>query len=208
MPASRYDYDVFINCPFDAEYHPMLYALTFAVHDCGFRARCTLEIDDSGVVRIENIYGLIRECRFGIHDISRTELDPVNELPRFNMPLELGIFLGATRFGRDRQREKRSLILDREWYRYQKYISDISGHDPKSHDGVPARAIKRVRDWLDNAPLDTGEMRPAGSRIVERYEWFTEELPEACRQARLDLNELTFNNYTTLVEEWLRLHEW
>jgi hypothetical protein len=35
-------------------------------------------------VRIENLYDLIRECRFGIHDTSRTELDPDNKLPRFN----------------------------------------------------------------------------------------------------------------------------
>jgi hypothetical protein len=64
----------------------MLYAITFAVHDCGFKARCTLEIDDAGRVRMDNILGLIRDCRFGIHDISRTELDETHGLPRFNMP--------------------------------------------------------------------------------------------------------------------------
>jgi len=32
------------------------------------------------------------------HDISRTELNE-HSLPRFNMPLELGLFLGASRFG-------------------------------------------------------------------------------------------------------------
>lgn len=129
MAATSYDYDVFINCPFDFEYRPLLYALVFAVHDCGFRARSTLEIDDAGQVRIENIYSLIRDCRFGIHDISRTEPDETHGLPRFNMPLELGVFLGAAKFGRGRQREKRCLILDRERYRYQKYISDIAGQD-------------------------------------------------------------------------------
>ncbi len=208
MATTRYDYDVFINCPFDPGYRPMLYALVFAVHDCGFRARCTLEVDDSGAVRIENIYGLIQESRFGIHDISRTELDEVNDLPRFNMPLELGVFLGAARFGGGRQREKRSLILDREPYRYQKYISDIAGQDIRSHDGRPAEAIKRVRDWLDNAPLGTDEMRPAGSRIAERYTRFMAELPALCEAALLDPDELTFNNFTTLLVEWLRAHEW
>lgn len=39
----------------------MLHALAFAVHDCGFRARCTLGVDESGAVRIENIYGIKRE---------------------------------------------------------------------------------------------------------------------------------------------------
>ena len=46
------------------------------------------------------IYGLIEECRYGIHDLSRTKLDEINALPRFNMPIELGLFLGAMRYGR------------------------------------------------------------------------------------------------------------
>jgi hypothetical protein len=85
MAARGYDYDVFINCPFDPDYHPMLDALVFAVHDFGFQARCTLEIDDSGRVRMENIVELIQDCRYGIHDISSTELDDANNLPRCNM---------------------------------------------------------------------------------------------------------------------------
>jgi hypothetical protein len=87
-------------------------------------ARCALEIDDGSQVRIERILRIISECRFGIHDLSRTELDRRNRLPRFNMPLELGLFLGAKRFGNRAQREKVCLILDREPYRYQRFISD------------------------------------------------------------------------------------
>lgn len=40
-----------------------------------------LEIDDSGRVRIESIVESIGECRYGTHDISRTELDTGNEPP-------------------------------------------------------------------------------------------------------------------------------
>jgi hypothetical protein len=46
----------------------------------------------------KRIFKLIEGCQFGIHDISRTELDTDSQLPRFNMPLELGMFLGAQRF--------------------------------------------------------------------------------------------------------------
>lgn len=42
------------------------------------------------------------------------------------MPLELGLFLGAKRYGTGKQRTKLCLILDRERYRYQKYCSDIA----------------------------------------------------------------------------------
>ena len=95
--------DVFINCPFDIDYSPIFDALVFVVYACGFRPRSARELDDNGQTRIEKLYNIIDECRFGIHDLSRTELDQVNRLPRFNMPLELGIFLGAKRYGGDGQ---------------------------------------------------------------------------------------------------------
>ena len=208
MATGGYDYDVFINCPFDSEYRPVLDALVFVVHDCGFQARCALEIDDSGRVRIENIVEVIGECRYGIHDIPRTDLDTENELPRFNMPLELGVFLGATRFGSPKQKSKRALILDRESYRYQKFISDIAGQDIKSHDGEPEIAIRRVRDWLRNSPAISGLSIPGPQRIVERYRLFREELPELCRRSHLDPNDLIFNDFTACVSEWLKENDW
>ena len=70
---------------------------------------------------------LIEVCRFGVHDISRIERDAVNDLPRFNMPFELGLFLGARRFGKGDQRRKLCLVLEAERYRYQKFLSDIAG---------------------------------------------------------------------------------
>ncbi|CAN5894288.1 hypothetical protein BH18ACT11_BH18ACT11_14110 [soil metagenome] len=186
MTARGYDYDVFINCPFDPDYRSMLDALVFAVHDCGFQARCALEMDDSGRVRIENLVDLIQECRYGIHDISRTELDDANNLPRFNMPLELGLFMGATRFGSTKQKRKRTLILDREPYRYQKFISDIAGQDIKSHDDDPDLAMRQVRNWLSNSPTMAETIIPSATRIVDRYTLFREELPELCRRSHLD----------------------
>lgn len=208
MAAQGYDYDVFINCPFDPDYRSMLDALVFAVHDCGFQARCALEIDDSGRVRIENIVELIRECRYGIHDISRTELDSASNLPRFNMPLELGLFLGATRFGSPKQQRKRALILDQEPYRYQKFISDIAGQDIKPHDGDPELAIRQVRNWLSSSPTMADILIPGPRRIVERYWLFRDELPELCRRVRLDPDDLIFNDFTTCVSEWLKENDW
>src|SRR6266404_5075471 len=95
MPAAP-SASVFINCPFDKQYQPIFDAIVFCVVACGFEPRCTLELTDAGEVRIENIYRLIAQCNHSIHDISRTEVKgQPYKLPRFNMPLELGIFLGA-----------------------------------------------------------------------------------------------------------------
>ncbi|MFO0874935.1 MAG: hypothetical protein U0575_13325 [Phycisphaerales bacterium] len=118
MRSPGYHKCVFVNCPFDGEYLPLFEAIVFAVHDCGFVARCGHEEPDSGTPRIKRIVDLIRRCRFGIHDLSRTTLDPVHHLPRFNMPLELGLFLGAKHFGTGTNRNRMSLVLDVDRYRY------------------------------------------------------------------------------------------
>src|SRR5258706_13623802 len=112
--------DVFVTCPFDDGYKPLFNALVFVVYDLGFVARCAREADDSGEVRLTKIERIIEQCKYGIHDISEVGLDAVNHLPRFNMPLELGIFFGCKRFGSKTQRGKVSLVLATEPYRYQK----------------------------------------------------------------------------------------
>ncbi|MBV9537403.1 MAG: hypothetical protein JOY70_00570 [Acidisphaera sp.] len=146
-----YDQNVFINCPFDDAYRPLFRALVFAIFECGLRPRSALEVIDAGEVRFEKIARIVRGCRWGIHDISRTELT-TSGLPRFNMPLELGLFLGAQRFGDGTQRRKSCLVLDREHYRYQKFVSDIAGQDIAVHGNDPAGAIRAVRDWLAPRP--------------------------------------------------------
>ncbi len=121
----------------------------------------------------------------------------------FNMPLELGIFLGARHFGDREQQMKAFLVLDRERYRYQKYCSDISGQDIKSHGGEIRKAIRVVRDWLRSSAAAGKPELPSGMAIFERYERFVDDLPTACRGLDLNPAELTFNDYTTMIGEWL-----
>lgn len=204
MPRSdSYASDVFINCPFDDEYRSIFEALVFAVFDCGFRPRCALELDDSAEVRFEKVLRIIGECRFGLHDLSRTELDSSSGLPRFNMPLELGLFLSAKRFGDGRQKQKRCLVLDRKQYRYQKFISDISGQDIRSHGRSSKRAIRMVRDWLHNH--SSRDTIPSGSIVDGRYKRFRRALPHLCSDLSLDRGELTYKDYSVIVSTWLQI---
>lgn len=178
-PAPGYDESVFINCPFDEGYKPLFEAVVFTVLNCGYTPRCALELSDSGQVRIAKINALIAGCRFGIHDVCRTELDPVNSLPRFNMPLELGLFLGCQTFGSRKHRDKSCLIFDTERYRYQKFVSDIAGQDIKAHGQDARRVIKGIRDWLPfSAPAS---QRAAFRRTVRRIPGRT---PESVRSAK------------------------
>ena len=205
MAAPQYENAVFVNCPFDDSYRELFEALVFAIHDCGYVAHCALELEDGSEVRIDKISQIILECRLGIHDISRTEPDPDTGLPRFNMPFELGLFVGAKRYGRGDQKRKNCLILDIDRYRYQKFISDIAGQDISAHRGDPSRAIRLVRNWLSNIKPEIFRL-PAGSVIATRFQHFRDELPASCARLSLRPHELTFNDYVVQVEQWLKLN--
>lgn len=191
---------VFINVPFDQRYQNLFRALVFAVHECGFVARCALEGDDGSEVRMEKLYNIIRDCPLGLHDLSRVTLDTANRLPRFNMPLELGVFLGAKRYGSSRQRRKSCLILERERYRYQKFCSDISGQDIRAHGNNVATAIAVARNWLRAARPSM--LMPGGGAIAERYLRFRLDLPRMCDVDRVDRRNPPFLDYRTLVVGW------
>lgn len=197
-----YDQNVFINCPFDDDYRPIFKALVFATFECGLRPRCALEIYDAGEVRIEKITRIIGECRWGIHDISRTELNP-NGLPRFNMPLELGLFLGARRFGDRRQKQKSCLVLDTDRYRFQQYISDLAGQDIAAHRGEVTRAVKAMRDWV-GASRAGMQPPPGAAAISKRFNGFMNDLPAICAQTERDVSDLTFTEFADAVSTWLR----
>lgn len=182
----------------------MLFAATFAVLDCGYQPRCAQEVDDSGEVRVEKIKRIIEQCKFGIHDISRTELNEQG-LPRFNMPFELGIFLGARHFGAGPQRQKISLVVDREPYRYQAFFSDIAGHDISTHSGQPEPFIASIRNWLSNA---TGRTTiPGANHIRAHYRGFQAALPQLCDELRLEQSQLLFNEYASMTATWLQAQD-
>jgi len=192
---------VFINVPFDRRYAKLFQALVFAVHHCGFTARCALEGEDGSQTRLAKLLDIIRECPLGIHDLSRTTLDSENRLPRFNMPLELGLFLGAKAFGVGRQRRKSCLILEREKYRYQKFCSDLAGQDIRAHHNSIAGAIRAVRGWLQAAR--PGRHYPTPRRIEGDYLLFRVELPMMCAAHGGTVSDLSFLDYRTYVDGWL-----
>jgi hypothetical protein len=195
--------DVFINCPFDADYRQFFDAIVFTVLRSGFRPRCARETDDASENRFEKICAIVDECRYGIHDISRTELDPDSRLPRFNMPLELGLFLGAKRFGDRAQKTKRCIVLDTDRYRFQKYISDIAGQDIHAHEGKLSVLIREVAAWLRDHRPDPNV--PGGQKIAAEFDKFQKSLPKICKKKHLQPDELTFGDYAAIIVEYLAL---
>ena len=148
-----FETNVFVNCPFDQQYLPLLRPLLFTIVYLGLKPRIALEAMDAGQARLDKIVGLIGESKFGIHDLSRIEATQPGELFRLNMPFELGIDFGCRLFGRGRQKEKKTLVLEAEAYRYKAALSDLSGADIESHANEPYRVIGVVRNWLKNVSL-------------------------------------------------------
>lgn len=192
---------VFINCPFDADYKPLLRAACFAILACGYAPRCALDYSDSGAVRFTEIVKMIAECDLSIHDISRVELDSGSQLPRFNMPLELGADLGLRLEGPARQRRRKTLILDAEPHRYDRTLSDISGMDIEAHANSAREVVRHVRDWL-NANREPGaSVLPGAAAINEDYNTYLKLAPDIIAELRLDPHdELPHPDYLHVVE--------
>jgi hypothetical protein len=198
---------VFINCPFDEEYKPLFRALVFAVVACGYRPRCALERLDGAEYRLDKIAGMIGACDWGIHDISRVEIDLSNSLPRFNMPLELGVHLGARLLGTGRQQRKRALILESAPHRYDKTLSDISGQDIARHDNRPDRVIAAVRDFFnDHRPRGTRAL-PGSAALADDFQFVSSDIgPRLAAEQRLGLwNDLSFRDTVELLEAALEV---
>lgn len=194
--------DVFINCPFDEAYAPIFRALIFAVFSCGYRSRCALEDNDGGEMRFDKLKTMISQCDFGIHDLSRVDLSRGTSMPRFNMPFELGLFLGAKNFGGARQRTKRALVLAESREKWAPTISDLSGIDPVFHANQPGSSIQAVRDFLARRP--DGKRLPGEEAMEADFVKFVADLPGLASAARQTLPEARrYSNYVTFVEEFL-----
>jgi hypothetical protein len=143
-----FDRSVFINCPFDDDFAPLLQAIAFCVTDLDFYPRLAPENADNSANRLDRIADLVQGSKFGIHDLSRCKSAMADEYARMNMPFELGMDHGARRFGNAQLSQKVLLILEHDRYDYQKSLSDIAGWDIHAHGSDHIKAVRHVRDWL------------------------------------------------------------
>jgi hypothetical protein len=202
LPAN-YSKNVFINCPFDDEYQPLFNAMVFAVYDMGFRPKSAKDESNAGNTRFNKIQDLIEACKYSIHDISRVEIDINTGLPRFNMPMELGLDLGCKRYGKPYHQEKVLLVLDIERFRYRNFISDIAGQDIEAHGTDEREVIKAVRNWLRLEVDPKLVITPSGKLIRDRYKQFQMALPWICAKVGWDIGDLPFSDFSWAVRDWI-----
>jgi len=94
---------------------------------------------------------------------------------------------------------------DSEQYRFQKFVSDLSGQDIHQHSNSPKVAVTRVRSWLRAESGKSGI--PGGAAIYGRYESFRSDLPEICAELNLDVADLTFADFSYTIARWLKTHQ-
>ena len=112
MTGIPFERAVFINCPFDEAYEPLLQAVLFCVVYLGLSPRLATERSDSGESRLDKISELIESSKYSIHDLSRCQADEAGEHYRLNMPFELGLDYGCRKYFGDALDQKRILILE------------------------------------------------------------------------------------------------
>lgn len=197
-----FEKNVFVNCPFDEKFRPLLRPLLFTVIYLGLNPRIALERADSGESRLDKIVQLIRESQYSIHDLSRSEASAAGELYRLNMPFELGLEFGGRLFGSARLRRKRTLVLESKPHRYKAAISDLSGSDIECHFDDPYKVIGVVRNWLKSVCLS----KASGAARIEAA--FTQFMTE-------DYNVLTAEGFSSadiaaipIGELMERMHTW
>jgi len=193
--SPSFESSVFINCPFDSAYVPLLRAMLFTVVRCGLTPRIATERADSGEVRYRKIVELQKACKYSIHDLSRMDSGGRRTLARYNMPFELGLDFGLRESGVAPWRDKRCLVLDTDRYRYQRALSDLAGHDIKAHGDEPEKLVRQTRDWLVESGMAT---LPHGALLWREFNLFYAALDADLRAKglkRADLAAMTVVEY-------------
>lgn len=201
----EFEQNVFINCPFDPDYYPLLQPLLFTIVYLGFNPKIALERSDSGEQRIDKICELIKESKYSIHDLSRLKSKERGEFYRLNMPFELGVDYGSRRFAANELKTKKYLILEKGTFDYRKALSDISGVDIKSHDNQPAKMVQAIRNWF----VETVGLKNVAGPTAIWYEFndfasdfYTQRKSEGF--SREDLNVMPVREYIDFIKNWLR----
>jgi len=175
--------------------------MVFAITACGFKPRCALEANDAGEERLGKILRIIDTCALGIHDLSRKGSDAQSGMSRFNMPFEMGLFLGAAHY----DTKKKALVIEAEKFDYQKFISDISGRDISHHENDPSKLISIVRNWLNGYRKGKHPL-PGPQYLWDHYNQFQSELPSILKKMQLtseDIGPYHFLDYSFLVATWI-----
>lgn len=199
-----FETNIFINCPFDNDYRTLLRPLLFASIYFDLEPQIS-QTQSSATIRINQIKNHIKASKFSIHDLSRSKPMKKNELPRFNMPYELGLDIGCAEFGIKKFKGKRILILETDRYHYQKVLSDISGQDIENHDNDPATLIRKFRNWLST--VDNLKAYPSGNVVWIAYNQFFDNVIKTLFSKGFtdeEIENMPVSDFINFSKDWIK----
>ena len=197
-----FESNVFINCPFDKDYIPLLRTLTFVLLYLELEPNLSQTLSSS-TIRITQIKQHIKNCKFSIHDLSRCKALRKGILPRFNMPYELGLDIGACEYGGKKLQTKKALVLETDRYHYQKVLSDIAGQDIANHNDDPKTLTLKIRNWIsDNSP---GRIIPNQTIIWYAFNNFSADFLAnlSSTYTATEIEEMPIGDYIKFAKNWL-----
>jgi hypothetical protein len=155
---------VFLNIPYDAEFHQLYLAYIVGLSHLGFDPCITSGIP-GGERRLDRVLALIQSCRYSIHDLSRVELSVAPPTtPRFNMPLELGLTITWSKMHPKRHTW---FLWESTPRRLQKSMSDLDGTDPYIHFGAVEGVLSELRNAFVSNPAPPVLEMVAAYRVLE-----------------------------------------
>jgi hypothetical protein len=159
-------HSVFVNCPFDAAYKPLIDAIILSTVACGFVPRTATDTGDVARPRMDRIERAMKECSYSIHDLSRCTGTGDWNLARFNMPLELGMAMSMAHDW---------LVLVPVGHDYAAFVSDLAGYDLKPHDQTHPAVIRAIMSWLSTRK---NNYTVTPNVVIDAFDLFEEHITE------------------------------
>lgn len=189
---------IFINCPFDNKYKPMLRAMLFVARFYGLDVKIASSDTDSKSNRLQRIMDLMKESKYSVHDLSKLMAEKRKEYYRMNMPFELGLDYGL---GGD---EKVFLIFENEAYKLKIALSDINGWDVRPHNNKPEQLILEFRKWIvANRELPDKLKSLSSSDIWYIYNDFYGQFTDYMTLHHMKEEEVSVSEYISYVDRFL-----
>ena len=149
---------IFINAPYGPAHQDLFIGYVVGAVSLGLTPRAAIETYDSTASRLERIAALLRGCRYSLHDLSAVALDTHLGVPRFNMPLELGMAI-QEQYRTAGPASHRWVAFDAEQYRVDVSTSDLRGYETVNHGGRPEGVLRGIFNNLQSErPVSYPEM--------------------------------------------------
>ncbi len=146
--------------------------------------------------RLDFILKLARDCRLGVHDLSRERASRAGDYARFNLPFELGLQWAL------KERDKRILVFERKKYDLQRAFSDFNALDPRAHSNRKANVLREVREFLNGDPLSRDV--PGPERLKDlKAEFATVLQAVICPQLGIRRSKIGFADYVRSAAGWI-----